>query len=327
MGKIGKISPIKKIHDTAGGALKSLGSSLGDNNMNMFPGVNKTLTPYKEPSGAYRTGLDENALYIEAMKRVNPKEAEQEIIRVRELKETLERETGLDLSPRSDYYSKIFENLGSDYTATIVRLYDQDNLFNLDIPQHAITYAWLRVHPEIAPSYTAWEKGLSTYRCKAISQCQFFVNDEEFEAVQEYNQNIKIAKATSIWFNMNNDRRYKVAKLLSLGVGRGSTEEMVYNLGNSYIESSKQSAKTSLNVENFLKIAELADENMNVRFRIAEAFDYNIYRKGKNGVIYEDKERIGDTEQEVIEYFSSPKHQEEFLALQKKIETAKIVEV
>lgn len=322
---IGKISPIKKKHDTAGGAIKSIGASLADYGMNMFPGTSKTIVPYKEKNGEYRTGLNPDALYI---KRMSPDEAKQERERVQALLDELTDATNLDLSPRSPYYKDMFERDGQEH-AEVVKLYDQDNVFNLTIPQKAITFAWLRVHPEIAPSYVAWEKGLSSSRCPDIAQCQFFVNDTDYEAKVEFEQNTLMDKASNIWFNMSPDRRYKIAKLLNIPVGPNSGFEVVYNEGKRYINQTAESVQTASNVTNFIKVAEMADENIDIRFRISEAFDFNVYRKGKGGIVYEvyTNDRVADSEQELIEMFSSPKNQEQYLALIKKIETAKSVAV
>lgn len=325
MGQIGKISPIKKQYDTANGALKSIGSSLRDYDMNMFPGTSKTIVPYKERNGEYRTGLDANALYI---KKMSEADAKIEIARVTALRKELEDLSNLDLSSRSDYYTKMWANDGTT-VASMVKLYDKDNIYNLDDLHQAITYAWLRVHPDIAPSFGAWEKGMSSYRCPDIAQCQFFVNDEKFEAEAEYEQNLAISQATSLWVTMNPMRRYKVAKLLNLPVSHANTEAMIFNEGTNYINAAKTSTKTALNVTNFLKIATMKDDNLEIRFKVIEGFDYNVYRKGKNGVIYEiaTNERVADNEQELVEYFCVPKNQDEYLALLKKIETAKAVEV
>lgn len=325
--KIGVISPIKKQHDTANGQIKSLGSSLQEHSLTMHPGTSKRLTPFKEKNGEYRTGLDENALYIKKM--TNPAEQEQEKARVRSLLKDITDLTNLDLGPRSDYYSKMWEYRNSDTVASDVALTDRDNIFRLDDIQQAITFAWLRVHPDIAPSYDAWRKGYFGHRCPAISQCQFFVNDLDYENKVEYETNTKIDRASNLWYNMNPIRRRKVATLLNFPITRSTTDEAVYNEGKRYLDSSKSSVTQATNIENFFKIAEMTDENIEVRFKVKQGFEYNIYRKSKNQAIYEiaTDEKIADNEQELVEFLSSKKNNEHYLALIKKIETAQAVEV
>jgi len=324
--RMGIISPIKKEHDTANGQIKSLGSSLQELGYAMFPGTKKRFVPYKEKNGEYRTGLDPNALYIKKM--TNEAERQQEIARVTELKNEIENLTNLDLGPRSNFYSKMWELQGIEAVASDVALIDKDNMFDLDDVLQLITFAWLRVHPEIAPSYDAWKRGHFSYRCPVITQCLFFVNDIEHEAKMEYSLNTRIDKATHDWYSMNPLRRMKVARLLGLPVNRMSSDEIVYNLGKKYITDSKDAAAKTANLENFLKIAEMHDENLEVRFKIKEAIEYNVYREGRKPKgFYEGDEKLADTEQELVEMLSSPKNQDIYLALIKKIETAKSVEV
>lgn len=322
MGKIGRISPIKRDVTKEGG--QSLGSSLADKGYTMFPGTINGFVPFKERNGTYRTGLDPNALYIQKMSK---EEAEMEKVRVTAMFDELTAMTGLDLSPKSDYYVKMFDaSFSENERAQYVKLGDQINVFNLSNPQAAITFAWLRVHPEIAPNYNAWEKGLSNHRCPVVSSCKFFVDDEEYESEIAYKQKTLINKAINSLEGMTPTRQLKVAKLLGLPVSYNSKPEIIYNELDTYIKAGEK-GKTMTNIRNFNAISQMADENIDIRFRIKEAIDFNVYRLGKAGKIYEGEIVVGDSEDEVLEYFSSPKHQDDYLALQKKIDNAKSIEI
>lgn len=320
MGKIGKISPIKKQHSTEYG--QSLATSLAAQGFTRFPGTVDIKTPHKERNGEYRTGLDPNALYIKGL----PKEEQaQEIERVTALREELESMTGLDLGPRSDYYAKMFQGEGA--RASYVKLIDGPNTFNLSDPTSAITYAWLRVHPEIAPSYSAWERGQSNTRCPKISDCQFFVDDYEYETEIAYKEKTLINKAINLLENMTPIRQLKVAKLLSLPISYNSKPEVVYNALDTYIkQGSTKHGKALSNVKNFNNISSIADENIEIRFNIKQALDFNIFRKGKAGKIMEGEVLIADSEEEAVEYFTNPKNQDDLLALKKKIKEAEIID-
>jgi hypothetical protein len=304
MGKIGRISPIKREYSKASG--QSLASSLAEKGMSMFPGTLKGMVPYKEKNGEYRTGLNPNALYIKAMPA---EEAEIEKVRVQAMFDEITAVTGLDLSPKSDYYAKMFDNHFSDTErAQYVKLQDQPNVFNLSIAQQAITFAWLRVHPEIAPTYNAWERGISSVRCPVISSCQFFVDDVDFQTEVAYKQNMLVDKAVNSLINMSPTRQLKVAKLLTLPVSYNSKPEAIYNELTTYIKNTDTKGRRSSNVTNFNTIALMEDENLDMRFRIKEAMDFNVYRTGKGGKIYEGETPIADDENDLIEYFSTPKN-------------------
>lgn len=324
MGKIGKISPIKR--EFSKDLPPSLGSSLAEKGMSMFPMTIKGMVPYKEKNGTYRTGLDPDALYI---RKMATEEGEMERARVKAMREDLEDMTGLDLSPRSEYYSKMFEGtrFNEEERAQYVKLQDGPNIFNLSIAQQAITFAWLRVHPEIAPSYSTWERGTSTYRCPRVADCQFFVDDVDYQTEIAYKHNVVIDKAINSLFGMSPTRQLKVAKLLTLPVSYNSKPEFIYNELTKFIKESAERGRKASNVSTFNVIATMADDNLEIRFRIKEALDFNVYRKGKAGKLYEGETLVGNDEDELIEFFSSTKNQEDYLALQKKIDNAKSIEI
>ncbi len=323
MGKIGKISPIKRQYSKEQGA--TLATSLADKGYTMFPGTVKGMVPYKEKNGDYRTGLDPEALYI---KKMPAEEAEVEKARVTALFKEVTEATGLDLGPKSDYYSKMFDSHFSDTErAQYVKLEDKPNVFNLSIVQQVITFAWLRVHPEIAPTYSTWERGLSSHRCPFVKDCQFFVDDEDFEQEQAYKQKTLINKAINSLEDMSPTRQLKIAKLLNLPVSYNSKPEAIYNELDTYIKETTVNGRKTGNIANFNAISKMADDNLEVKFRIKEALDFNVFRTGKGGKIYEGETIMGDDEQDLIEFFTNPKHQDDYLALQRKIDNAKSVEI
>ena len=61
MGRVGKISTIKKNYSRDSGSLES---SLAMNGFTRFPGTGVRFVPYKESNGDYRTGLNSKALYL-----------------------------------------------------------------------------------------------------------------------------------------------------------------------------------------------------------------------------------------------------------------------
>lgn len=323
MATIGKVSPIKKQYSTEHG--QSLASSLATQGYTRFPGTVDIKTPYKERNGEYRTGLDPNAIYIKGL----PKEEQiMEIERVTALRDELQSWTGLDLSPRSKYYTEMFRGDEQENTATYAKLIDGPNTFNLSVPEHAIAYAWLRVHPLIAPNYSAWERGVSNSRCPKISECQFFIDDEEYESEIAYKENVAINSAISALDAMTPTRQLKVAKLLNLPLSYNSKPSIIYNALSKYIkEATTKNSKALANVKNFNNISNMADENIEIRFNIKEALDFNIFRKGKNGKILEGEVLVAESEDEAIEYFSNKKHQDDYLALKKKIKEAQIIDI
>lgn len=74
MGKIGKISTIKKEYNNS--QLQTLQGGLSQKGMTRIPGTGVFKYPYKEVSGKYRTGLDKDAQYIQRIQDKAEREAE-----------------------------------------------------------------------------------------------------------------------------------------------------------------------------------------------------------------------------------------------------------
>ncbi len=319
MGKIGKISSIKK--EYSGDYKETLAGSLARNGYTRFPGTGVRFVPWKETNGEYRTGLNENALYIKQMERTNPEEAEQEKARVRALREDLEEQTGMDLGPRSEYYSKMFDsNYRQNNRAQVVKLKDGINMFNLDDPYQAITYHWLKVHEDIAPSIQAYKEG----RVRNSQNISYFVDDFEYETEVEYSKNMKMNKAIEDLNTMTPDRQFKIARLLGLPIMENDKPSVIYNAINTFIKDVANN-NTLQNVNMFNRINSMTDENFNVKFLVEEGLKYNVYRI-KSMRIYEGETVIAKDKDELIENLSTPKYQDDLLALEEKVRQRKLQE-
>jgi len=102
MGKIGKISTIKKEYNNS--QIQTMQGGLALKGLTRIPGTGVFKYPYKELDGTYRTGLDPHAAYI---RRIGDStERELEIERVTELRKKLEDLLGgIDLGPRSKFWN------------------------------------------------------------------------------------------------------------------------------------------------------------------------------------------------------------------------------
>lgn len=321
MGKIGKITSIKKEYSAEYD--QTLSGSLARNGYSRFPGTGVSIVPWKDGNGEYRTGLNENALYIKQMERTDPEAAEQEKIRVKSLREELEALTGLDLSSRSDYYSKMLDGeYGQQTRARIVKLKDGVNMFNLEDPFDAITYAWLRVHESVAPSLEAYKTG----KVKNSQNIQFYVDDVDYQNEYEFTKNMKVNQAIINLTSMTPERQYKVARLLGLPVRQEDKPATIYNTLDAYIKASPKNGNSAQNVDLFTKITNLSEENFNVRFVVSEAIKYSIYRE-KNMKIWEGDTVVAQSKEDLIANLSTPQYQEDLIALEEKVRQKRLQEV
>ena len=190
------------------------------------------------------------------------------------------------------------------------RLNDGDTIFDLTDPRQLIVYAYLRVHPQVAPSGEAVVSG-------KYPRCNYYVNDFDVETAINYKKKSKIAKAIAKLENLPIETRKKVGRQLGLPTNDSTSEEAVYDLLFDYIQASTL-GKTANNVDVFLKFVDMKAEHLEVRDLVKQGVTYNVYRKVK-GAIYNGEVKLGINEQEAVEYLSDPKNQEELMALKEAI--------
>jgi hypothetical protein len=312
--RIGKISTIKKERNSN---LFSFESSLAKYGYQRYPGTAIKIEIYKEPNGNYRTGLDENALYIKEI--ADPELRKIESARVKALREELEAKTGADLSNRSEYYARRNDENYNGMKAEMVKLTDGDNIYDLENPQQAITYAWLRVHPMIARSYQAWLNG------EYLPSTQFFVNDEDIENTMVYKKKQAINKAIVEVDKMGLEKRKKIARLLGLPVTDSSREEFVYNLLDNFIKQSEVGEgkyKGQTPTDLFTKFSSMDAEILEAKHLVNELMKHSILRY-KRGKLFEGEVEVARSEDELVDRLLTPKHQEDFIAYQEKLKALK----
>jgi len=317
--KIGKIAVLKKEYSSSD--MQTMQGSLAQKGLSRIPGTGVFKFPYKEIDGKYRTGLDPDATYIKRIQ--DPLERELETERVKELKEKLERELGgIDLGPRSQFWNYGLAQSADDMShIQPVKLMDGDNYFDLSIPYQEITFAWLRVHPTIASSYQAWERG------EYPADTQFYVCDEEIESQVMYKKKQLINKAIVKFESMTIEKKRKVARLLGLPVTEDTKEEMVYNQIDSLLKKTEfeKGKYAGLNpVEVFNRFADMQDSLLHIKDLVKQAIGHSIYRVKPNGHVYEGEFEVAIDEDELVKYLIDDEHQDDLLTLEGKLKSKKL---
>ncbi len=319
MGKLGKISVIKREHGAAG--MQTIQDGLAQRGLTRIPGTGVFKYPYKELDGKYRTGLDPDASYIKRIQ--DPLEKELEIKRVTELRDRLQASFGdMNLGPRSPFWNYALATSTDDSLhVQPYKLMDGDNLFDLAIPTQELTFSWLRVHPTIASSYQAWERG------EYPADTQFYVADDDIENAVIFKKKQLINKAIAKFDNMTPEKKKKVARLLGLPVTDNTKEEVVYNLVDNVLKETEfkngkfQGLST---VEVFNRFADMKEDLLHVRDLVKQAISHSIYRVSPNGKIHEGEYEVAKDEDELVKFLIDEDHQEDLLILEGKLKTKKI---
>jgi hypothetical protein len=323
MGKTGKISTIKRDYSNSA-QLQTMDSGLSQKGMTRIPGTGVFKYPYKELDGKYRTGLDENATYIKRIQ--DPLEKELEIERVKALRIKLENEIGdIDLGPRSSFWNYGLSTSTDDQThVQVVKLLDGDNYFDLGNAFQEIAFSWLRVHPTIASSYQAWERG------EFPADTQFYVVDDEIENAVIYKKKQLINKAIVKFDSMTPDKKKKVARLLGLPVTEETKEEVVYNLVDNVLKQTefKNGKYSGLSpVEVFNRFADMKEDLLHIKDLVKQAVAHSVYRIKPNGKVYEGEFEIAKDEEDLIKFLADDDNQDELLILEGKLKTKKLAAV
>jgi len=311
MKKIVKISPYKK--DFSGTPMNTQEKSLANHGYIRSPGTKKTITPKREVDGRYRTGVDVNANYIKALP---PEEQEAEKKLIEEILEELQ-----GIFPQTDFSnrSKVWQAYSEEeIKVNPVKLSNGDVILNLDNVDDLLTYAWLRVHPEIAKSGEAIRLG----QCR---DCQYYIADDEAENRVVYSKKKLINKAIVDFEALTPTKRRQVARLLGLPVTDETKEEAIYNIVDNFLKKpefekgSAHEGKNTINV--FNEILALSDDRLYTKDLVEEAIRHNIYRT-KGDVVMEGNEVIASTKDELVNNLLDK--QKELLALEKRVKSKKI---
>ena len=321
MGRIGKISTIKK--DYSNNGLQTMQQGLASRGMTRIPGTGVFKYPYKELDGQYRTGLDPNAAYIRRIS--DPLEREMEIERVTALRKKLEDALNLDLGPRSKFWNYGLSTSTEDAMhVQTVKLMDGDNYFDLTVPFQELTFSWLRVHPTIASSYQAWERG------DFPAETQFYVADEDIENQVVFKKKQLLNKAIAKFDAMTPEKKKKVARLLGLPVTDDSKEEAVYNQVDNVLKQTEfktgkfQGLST---VEVFNRFADMKENLLHIKDLVKQAISHSIYRVKPNGRIYEGEYEVAVDEDTLIKDLVDDDNQDMLITLEQKLKSKKLAAV
>jgi len=319
MGKLGKVSTIKREYNNS--QLQTMQGGLALKGMTRIPGTGVFKYPYKELDGKYRTGLDKDASYIKRIQ--DPLERELETERVIALREKLEYELGdIDLGPRSQFWNYGLSTSSDDQRhVQPVKLLDGDNLFDLTIAFQELAFSWLRVHPTIASSYQAWERG------DYPADTQFYVADDEVETAIIFKKKQLINKAISKFDAMTPEKKRKVARLLGLPVTEDSKEDLVYNQVDNILKQTEfangkyQGLST---VEVFNRFADMKENLLHIKDLVKQAITHSVYRVKPNGKIYEGEFEVAKDEDDLVKFLIDDDNQDELLTLEGKLKTKKL---
>ena len=273
----------------------TIGASLSREGYHRSPGALRGIPPDLESDGSYRTGMNPQAPYI---KRMSPEEQEIEKAYVTNLLNKAAELYGVETSyfnPKGDFYQKMVDKyMDTDLRCPYKKLRGGVNTFNVEEKKEdLVAYAYLRVNSRVAPSKDKIGTG-------EFAQCEWFVEDGDLETDKSFKIKTVINKATRILDDLDGDRRKKVGRQLGLPITDDTTEAKTYDLIDTFIKESEKRGSKASNATNFIKYAEMKDENLNIRDIIYQATIYNVLRKKSDGTYWRGENLFGKDYEAVV---------------------------
>lgn len=281
---------------------RTLEGSLAQNGYTFIPGTARKFYPRVDSRGVIRTGLDENSAKLKGI--LDLKTREQEMQRVRQLKEYYESLLDESLEPNSTFYDEIKENG--------IGLEDGDNIFNMENPRDAVNFYWLMETEMVAPSLDAIDSGEFDG-----SMIRFYVFDGTVETKTTFERKKRINSAIAALDKMSAIKRKKVQKLIGLGLSNTSSEEEVYNAIDEYLRT-PSSALGQDPIENFIRITSYSEDLLDVKALIKDLVDTNIVRV-KGSVVYEGEHVWSKSVEEFELFLADPKNTVEYESFKDKL--------
>lgn len=289
------MSTLVEIKQTPDLSARMLG--LDKYNRSKFPATFEVLQPAKTPDGRWVTGFDELAVSI---KRISdPELREQRQAEVKELREELERHTGLDLSGTSKYWETYY-----------LKIVDKLAL-NFDNPHDKIKYYIL-----LANNYSAPE--MEALSDPTFAQTKFYMHREENEESQKAVKSRERDKATSDLYNMydNKNKLILIGKyILGTKVKDGMKQDTVYNM----LRDSLTNDKDGSIIRKFNDATSKTIEELQYKLVIDEAISKHVVRI-REGYYQRGNATYGKTMKEVIKFLSSPENANEFASIKEEVE-------
>jgi hypothetical protein len=266
-------------------------------NMSKFPGCFETIQPGKTSDGRWVTGLDEDALSIKRIK--DPVLREQKRQEVLELREELERITGLDLSAHSkywdNYYINIVGNLG----------------LNFDLAHDRIKYYVLLANDQAAPEIDARSN-------PEYVNTKFYIHRSESEDGQKALKSQERDRVIAELYGMRDNRN----KLLLIGkyiLGTKIKDSMSLDSVYNTLRDSLTNDKEGTIVRRFTDAITKTVEELQYKLVVDEAIAKHVIRL-REGYYQRGNATYGKSMKEVIKFLSSPENANEFASIKEELE-------
>lgn len=275
---------------------------LGKYNRSKFPGTFEVVQPGRTPDNRWVTGIDENAVSIKSINDPVLREQRQE--EIKEIREELERLTGLDLRGTSEYWNTYYIRIGDKLA------------LNFDNPADRIKYYILLSNNYAAPELEAKDN-------PDFMHTKFHMHRAENEEGQKAVKSRERDKAVADLYAMYDNK----AKLILIGkyilsskVKESMTQDAVYNLLRDNLANDKDGSI----VRKFNEATSKTIEELQFKLIVDEALARHVLRI-RDGYYQRGNATYGKTIKDVVKFLSSPENANEFASIKEEVEEKRVL--
>jgi hypothetical protein len=289
---IKELTTIKQIPDEFAEA-----SGLSKYNRSRMPRCFDRLSPAIHKDGRFITGLDEDSVEINTISNIEERLERKE--EIKNLRESLEKNTGLDLSGLSSYWK----------TYNVVIESDNDLILDPYNPHDIIKYMVLTSNGYVAPS----KEDTGLFKYKDAKYYAFFQETANKQDVST--QKLRDQARSELYKLMDKkDSMVLIGRYLE---GAKYTNKLdsdtIYSYLSSYIDKSKDNVKSFLNV--------VAKSHEDLQFKTTVDLAIRLKKiKFKDDYYQRGQITLGKTVEEVYKTLKSPEFAAEFLSIQNELQ-------
>lgn len=270
---------------------------LGKLGRSVLPGTFQSFQPGQR-NGRWLTGLDEDALEL----KKSP-DYEKEYLRIKELRESLEQATGLELHATSSFWD--------DYRVT----FRNTIVLDLETPKDRIIYQVLVANQFAAPNADITNDPEYVNTKFYLSRTE---EEESTKAKIKREKNKAIAELTKIEENKN--RLLIIAKyIFGNSISDDATIDSLYNLLADHIDGDKKGA----DVRRFNETIAKSTEELQIKIAIDEAIRFNVIRQ-RDGVLQRGNITLGKDIAEAERFLSKIENSGELASIMEETREKRI---
>lgn len=274
-------------------------SGLAKYNRSRMPRCVDILSPAIHKDGRFITGLDEDALDIKTMSDTVERQIRYE--KTKELREQLEKETGLDLKGLSDYWKTYSVSISADEPLTL----------NKANPHDVIKYFVLTSNSYVIPHKD--EMGNPRY-----AGAKYYIHVSEIENKEKVSERKIKDQARSELLKLadNKDQLLLIGQFLEgPKYNKVLDADTLYSMLSDYLELNKDGA-----INKFLKVVKIPKSDLLFKITVDTALRTKII-KFKDKYYQRGQVTLGKTVDEVYKNLGTPQFAAEYQSIKEELES------